>query len=230
MRASTLDPHGKIPSWPGTPSLNPFDGLGSISKGAERKGSGRPSTPGLLSGDYLVDSSDSPRLELVAVSERSHFCLSRLLDVFAVATGDPLSHEGVYDCPKCRDLHFDIRWLRWAWHRHVFSSLKGVTTSEGRLRTPGVQMSRQCQSVQSITGSTLQPHQRLGDGAEQGRDLVAPGRSAEPVQAVRDPDQCCLLVSRGQYAQHLHDDHRQGFRQPVGRQHGRRTRQARGRA
>lgn len=105
-----------------------------------------------------------------------------------------------------------------------------VSHPDGRLPEPGVQTSRQCQSVQSIIGSTLHPHQRLGYGSEESRSFVASRRSAEPVQPVRDPDQCCLSVSRGQHAQHLHHDYRQGLRQSPRRQHGRRTRQAQGRA
>lgn len=100
----------------------------------------------------------------------------------------------------------------------------------GKVPSSPVISSRQCQSVQSIIGSTLHPHQRFSDGAEHPGGLVAAWRPAETVQPVRDPNQCGFPMSRGQHAQHLHHDHSQGLCQPVGRQHGRRTRQARGRA
>ena len=110
------------------------------------------------------------------------------------------------------------------------SSIGRFATSDGRRRGLGVHVASRPASALSTTGSALHSHQRFGNGSEKSRGLVASRRSAEPVESVRDPDQCRLSMSRGQHAQHLHDDDRQRLRQPARWQHRRRTWQARGRA
>lgn len=111
---------------------------------------------------------------------------------------------------------------------NIQNSIGRFATTDGKRRGSGVHATLRPASAPSTAGSSLQPHQRRRDRAEQRRGLASGRGAAASVQAVCQPLQHRATVQGGQLADEIVHQHGQGLGQPLGRQVGGCARRPRG--